>query len=123
MSYSFSVWGNATEAEIYKLFSGFCPISGSPVNPSPSNRWKNLQIKKATNTNEVVTGKVNFCCAPCSCDLEEFVRYDTMKILTKNGMKEFPVLVIGELIWFCDLKQHLLQNKDTLVRLARDFHE
>ena len=91
----FSLAPTATEAEVYKWFSGFCPVSGSPVSGSYWRTWTDLKVKKATNVNEETTATVNVCCWPCICDIQQFVRVDTLKINTKNGLKEFPVLVIG----------------------------
>lgn len=90
------VGDEATTDEIYELFSAFCPVSGARVNPSPYHLWKNLKIKNATNAKETVTRRVSFCCDPCPCDTEDFVRVDTKQIKTKDNMTSFEVLVIGD---------------------------
>ena len=94
-----------TEDEIYKLFSSFCPVSGSIVTPTPSwNLWTGLNVKKAASLASdpywaeqiPKNGSVYTCCWPCICDIQEFVKVDTLWIKTKdNGWKLFPVLVIG----------------------------
>jgi len=95
-----------TEDEIYKLFSGFCPVSGSIVTPTPSwNLWTGLNVKKAASLASdpywaeqiPKNGSVYTCCWPCICDIQEFVKVDTLKINTRDkGEILFPVLVIGD---------------------------
>merc|ERR1712079_380653 len=55
-------------SEIRELFGGFCPVSGSS----------------------------HVCCWPCVCDLQEFVKADTLEVDTKYGRTTFDVLVIGD---------------------------
>ena len=86
---------NLTELEIYNLFSGFCPVSGSPIVPSPRSVWKNVAVKNATDPNHVIKGTINFCCWPCVCDLQAWVGFDTLRIDTKDGRNTFNALVIG----------------------------
>ena len=90
---------NLTELEIYNLFSGFCPVSGSPIVPSPRSVWKNVAVKNATDPNHVIKGTINFCCWPCVCDLQAWVGFDTLRIDTKDGRNTFNALVIGN--WIC----------------------
>ena len=45
-----------TTEEIYNLFGGFCPISGSPVRPSAWSKWGSIPFKKASNTGQSTTG-------------------------------------------------------------------
>ena len=54
-SYSFRSTSFTTE-EIYNLFGGFCPISGSPVRPSAWSKWGSIPFKKASNTAQSTTG-------------------------------------------------------------------
>jgi len=97
--------GTHTEDEIYKLFSSFCPVSGSIVTPTPSwNLWTGLKVKESARPSwrpyqiELpATGSVYTCCWPCICDIQEFVKVDTLKINTRDkGEILFPVLVIGD---------------------------
>jgi len=90
------VWGTHTKEEIYKLFAGFCPISGSIVRPSRWSKWNDLKIKKATNTNAEELGSVHVCCWPCICDIQQFVKTDYMWINTKTGWEYFKMFVIGD---------------------------
>ena len=85
-------------SEIRELFGGFCPISGSPVRPSSDNLWSNLEFKKSSNPGQTESGSVHVCCWPCVCDLQEFVKTDTLDVDTKNGRTTFDVLVIGKRI-------------------------
>merc|ERR1712156_1377679 len=85
----------ATE-EIYNLFGGFCPISGSPVRPSAWSKWGRIPFKKASNTGQSTTGSVSVCCWPCVCDLQEFVKAYTLEVETREGRSTLDVLVIGD---------------------------
>merc|ERR1711997_902243 len=76
-------------SEIRELFGGFCPISGSPVRPSSRNLWSGIQLKKASNPSEIESASIHVCCWPCVCDLQEFVKTDTVDIDTKDG--RFPL--------------------------------
>ena len=84
-----------TTEEIRNLFGGFCPISGSPVRPSAWSKWGSIPFKKASNTAQTITGSVSVCCWPCVCDLQEFVKADTLEVETREGRTTFDVLVIG----------------------------
>ena len=98
-SYVLERASNLTELEIYNLFSGFCPVSGSPIVPSPRSVWKNVTVKNATDPSHSIDGTINFCCWPCVCDLQASVGVDTLRIDTKDGKNTFNVLVIGN--WIC----------------------
>ena len=86
-SYVLKRASNMTESEIYQLFGGFCPISGSPVSPSPESLWQGVKVKKASNTLEEVSVSVHFCCWPCVCDLQALVKTDPLTINTAEGTK------------------------------------
>merc|ERR1712062_664668 len=83
-------------SEIRELFGGFCPVSGSPVRPSNRNLWTNIPFKSASDPSQTVSGSSHVCCWPCVCDLQEFVKADTLEVDTKYGRTTFDVLVIGD---------------------------
>ena len=95
-SYILNRASNMTESEIYQLFKGFCPVSGSPVSPSTRNLWQGVQVKKATNTRDEMSGGLHVCCWPCVCDLQALVKTDPLTINTADGTKVFNSLVIGK---------------------------
>jgi len=94
-SYIIERSSSMTRAEILNLFGGFCPVSGSPVSPSPGRIWQRVPVQKAGNSSEVVTGDIYVCCWPCVCDTMEHVRTDQVNINTRNGVEAFDALVIG----------------------------
>ena len=94
-SYILKRASNMTESEIYQLFEGFCPVSGSPISPSPENLWQGVKVKKA-DTQEEVSVSVHFCCWPCVCDLQDLVKTDPLTINTADGTKVFNSFVIGK---------------------------
>ena len=83
-----------TRGEILNLFSGFCPVSGSPVIPSERPEFR-VPVKKAGSPQEIVMGDIYFCCTPCVCDTMEFVRTDKVDLNTTSGVETFNALVIG----------------------------
>ena len=83
-----------TRGEILNLFSGFCPVSGSPVIPSERPEFR-VPVKKAGSPQEIVMGDIYFCCTPCVCDTMEFVRTDKVALNTTSGVDTFNALVIG----------------------------
>jgi len=87
---------NFTEDKIHELFSGFCPISGSPVTPRAGNLYSAIPFLTAEDTSTTHTGNVQVCCWPCVCDLQEFVKSDTLDVMTSEGERTFDVLVIGD---------------------------
>jgi len=87
---------NFSEDKIYELFSGFCPISGSPVRPRAGNLYGDIPFVSAADTSQTISGNVQVCCWPCVCDLEEFVKVDTLMVKTSEGPKTFNALVIGD---------------------------
>jgi len=88
------VWGTHTKEQIYNLFAGFCPISGSIVRPSRYSKWNDLQLQSIFGGS--MKASVNVCCWPCICDLQQFVKVDNVWIYTKNGWHSFLALVIGD---------------------------
>ena len=65
------------------------------MRPSNQNLWTNIQFKRALNPTQTESGNVHVCCWPCVCDLQEFVKTDTLEVDTKYGRTTFDVLVMG----------------------------
>ena len=65
------------------FFSGFCAVSGSPVRPSDYNRYW-LELPKV-GTGERAAGYMHYCCWPCVCDTQDFIRIDTLNVTTRDG--------------------------------------
>jgi len=77
------------------MFSGFCPVSGSPISyPSSYNLWKmNLPLAESE---EMMEGGIYFCCSPCVCDTNDFIHIDTLTVHLSDGYYEFNFLVLGD---------------------------
>merc|ERR1719265_2298038 len=56
------------------MFSGFCAVSGSPVGPQDRTRYR-LTLDKIGGGKH--TGYMYYCCWPCVCDTQDFIRVDT----------------------------------------------
>merc|ERR1719424_179676 len=82
-----------TAEKLGYFFTGFCPVSGSPVTPFDQNRYEVTVNSIAGGT---ATGLVHLCCWPCSCDTSEHIFTDTKTITTSEGDFEFNMLVIGD---------------------------
>jgi hypothetical protein len=80
-------------ATIERLFTGFCPISGSPLPEDPHTRyWEVLTRIDGSR----VAGISHHCCWPCICDEQDFTRVDKKTIHTSSGPQTYDVIVIGD---------------------------
>jgi len=87
--------GNMEKSTFEHMFSGFCPVSGSPIgNPSLRTLWK-MAIPLAGNQTKHITGGIHFCCWPCVCDTADFIRVDTKNVTMRDGTFKFNFLVLG----------------------------
>ena len=99
-----------TRGEILNLFSGFCPVSGSPVIPTERPEFR-VPVKKAGSPQEIVVGDIYFCCTPCVCDTMEFVRTDKVALNTTSGVETFNALVIGNTTLQCVMNASLSKQR------------
>jgi len=81
-------------AEFNTLFSGFCPVSGSPVSPTDYNTYAYRLSSLASNSH--AEGLMHHCCAPCVCDTMDMIKADTLTVSLAGGAKEFTFAVIGD---------------------------
>ena len=82
-----------TEARLTLFFESFCAVSGSPVRPSDFNRYR-LTLPKLGGG--FSTGYMHYCCWPCVCDTQDYIRVDTKTISLANGVnRTFQFAVIG----------------------------
>jgi len=86
------------------MFSGFCAVSGSPVRPNDYNRYL---LRLDTVTGKKRTGTMHYCCWPCVCDTQDFIRVDTKTVATADGPKKYHFAVLGNP---CD-KAHKLNEE------------
>lgn len=75
------------------MFTGFCAVSGSPVRPSDYNRYK-LSLDMADGSGKAA-GFLHYCCWPCVCDTQDFIRVDTRNVTTADGERTYRFAVIG----------------------------
>ncbi len=84
---------NFDAEQLAYFFSGFCAVSGSPINPSDYNRY-GLTLDAADGTK--VAGHMHYCCWPCVCDTQDFIKVDTRNVTLKGGeSQQFHFVVIG----------------------------
>ena len=84
-----------TTKEFLHLASGYCAISGSPVHPSASTRYR-MSLERVDGSGKVA-GSMYYCCWPCVCDTNDFIRVDTKTVATSDqGARAFNVSVIGD---------------------------
>ena len=81
------------EQKLVELFGGFCAVSGSPVQPGDYKRYR-LSLPLAGGGGRTRAGFMYYCCWPCVCDTQDFIRADTKTIETKDGhvVKHFAVI-------------------------------
>jgi len=66
------------------MFTGFCAVSGSPITPSDFNRY-GLTLDNVAGTSSKIFGFMHYCCWPCVCDTQDFIKIDTKNITLSNG--------------------------------------
>jgi hypothetical protein len=76
-----------------KISSGFCAVSGSPVTPMSQTRYK-MKLQRVDGAGDQI-GYMYYCCWPCVCDTEDFIRADTKTVETQEGKHQYNVAVIG----------------------------
>jgi hypothetical protein len=77
-----------------QLAGGYCAVSGSPVTPGDSTRYR-MRLPHVDGSGKV-TGFMYYCCWPCVCDTQDFIRVDTKTIRTAAGRRQqYNVAVIG----------------------------
>lgn len=81
-----------SEGKLKSLFEGFCAVSGSPTRPSPYSKYS-MEIDSVTGKKE--KGITVFCCWPCVCDTNDWIKIDTKTVETSDGPKQFRFMVIG----------------------------
>jgi hypothetical protein len=83
-----------TAAEVTTLFSGFCPVSGSPVSPTQYNAYHyTLPLLGGAEA----SGLMHHCCSPCVCDTHDKIKADTKTLELANGKTQQLVFaVIGD---------------------------
>jgi len=70
------------------FMSGYCAVSGSPVRPSDYTRYRLTLPLVGSSNNEEVSGYMYYCCWPCVCDTQDFIRIDTKTITTIDGIEQ-----------------------------------
>jgi hypothetical protein len=75
------------------LAGSYCAVSGSPVDPGDHTRHR-MRLPHVDGSGKV-TGFMYYCCWPCVCDTQDFIRVDTKTIRTAEGPQKMRVAVIG----------------------------
>jgi len=82
-----------THKKLTYMFSGFCAVSGSPVEPMERTRFR-LTLDKVGGGKQ--TGYMYYCCWPCLCDTQDFIRVDTKTVTTSDGKaRQYHFAVVG----------------------------
>jgi len=76
-----------------ELFTGFCPVSGSPVTPSAYNTYR-YSLPSLAGGHAV--GFIHHCCAPCVCDTLDMIHADTLTVQLADGPRKLTFAVIGD---------------------------
>ena len=94
-SWVLSKSAQSTVEELTVAFSGFCPVSGSPVNPSEYNAY-HYTLKSLVPGTATLSGLMHHCCAPCVCDTHDMIWSDTASVRLADGSAPLNVAVIGD---------------------------
>lgn len=112
-----------THETFVEMFSGFCAVSGSPVRPNDYNRYK-LTLDKVDGSGQAV-GLMHYCCWPCVCDTQDFIKVDTKTVATADGERTYRFAVLGNPCDHADelhkpFKQSFGRGMTTLARDAAE---
>lgn len=75
------------------LSGGYCAVSGSPTTPMDQTRYQ-MRLDRVDGSGKQ-KGFMYYCCWPCVCDTQDFIRVDTKTIVTADGPREYSFAVIG----------------------------
>jgi len=92
---------NMKQQRLELMFAGYCAVSGSPVNPGDYNRYR-LTLPLVAGGSK--TGYMHYCCWPCVCDTQDFIRIDTKTVKTADGERQYHFAVLGNA---CDKPEEL----------------
>lgn len=82
-----------THDKFVYMSSGYCAVSGSPVQPQDRTRYR-LTLDKVGGGKR--TGYMYYCCWPCVCDTQDFIKIDTKNITTHDGeTRQYHFAVLG----------------------------
>lgn len=81
-----------TDEKYEQMSSGYCAVSGSPVQPNDYKRYR-LTLDKVDGGKH--TGFMYYCCWPCVCDTQDFIKVDTRNVTTAQGTRQYHFAVIG----------------------------
>lgn len=82
-----------THDKLKYMFTGFCAVSGSPVQPQERTRYR-LTLDKVGGGKRA--GYMYYCCWPCVCDTQDFIRVDTKNVSSSDGTsRQYHFAVIG----------------------------
>jgi hypothetical protein len=90
-----------TRERLTSMFTGFCAVSGSPVRPHDFNRYR-LTLDDVGGGQR--SGFMHYCCWPCVCDTQDFIKVDTKTVTTSEGDYQFHFAVLGNP---CDRREKL----------------
>jgi len=83
-----------THEKLTHMFSGFCAVSGSPVQPMDRTRYR-VALDKVGGGGKKI-GYTYHCCSPCICDSKDFIRIDTKNITMLGGeTRQYHFQVVG----------------------------
>jgi len=99
---------------LLEMFTGYCAVSGSPVRPSDYTRYR-LTLDRVDGRGKT-SGFMYYCCWPCVCDTQDFIKVDTRNVTTADGTRTYRFAVLGNP---CDkpeaLKQPFNQHGRTIT--------
>ena len=82
-----------TASTLEMMFSGFCAVSGSPTRPSDYTRYRLTLPVVGGGT---ASGYMYYCCWPCVCDTQDFIRVDTKNVTLAGGeSRQYHWAVVG----------------------------
>ena len=92
-AYIFDRSEQLTASTLELMFSGFCVVSGSPTRPGDYTRYR-LRLPLVGGGTRL--GYMYYCCWPCVCDTQDFIRADTRNVTLAGGeVRQYHWAVVG----------------------------
>ena len=85
---------NPTIDEFKEYNKFYCGVSGSPIDPTRSQRFNNLVVKDLDDN--LIYGKYYRCCWPCVCDIMRYVKTEEHTVTLSDGEYTHNVLTIND---------------------------
>ena len=87
---------NLTKEEYLEHNKHYCAVSGSPIDPTRTNKSTYVVVNLHGHKDKKVFGEFFLCCWPCRCDVARVTEAESYDIELKDGIHSHHVLTIPD---------------------------